>query len=148
MKRRHLLALVILALVVATVMAMGPVRVWDAMTLRTVEEYWPSGGLQRRYRVRLWQGRAHMQDHCDTWYENGQKRREIRQWPVYRMRGWSDTGQLRTYVVAGTGIHSTPAGRRVLEQVRMKNDVVVETRRSRPWFTEEEILRSVEGIDQ
>lgn len=36
MRHRHLLALVLLALVVATVMAMGPVRVWDALTLRTV----------------------------------------------------------------------------------------------------------------
>ena len=40
MRRRHLLALVILALVVATVLAMGPGRVWDALTLRTVEEYY------------------------------------------------------------------------------------------------------------
>ena len=36
MRRRHVLALVILALVVATVLATGPVRVWDWLTLRKV----------------------------------------------------------------------------------------------------------------
>ncbi len=55
MKRRHLLALVILALVVAAVLAVGPVRVWDALTLRTVEEHWPNDRLKRRYRIRLWE---------------------------------------------------------------------------------------------
>ena len=44
MKRRHLLALVILALVGATVLAMAPVRGWAALTVRTVEERPDTGG--------------------------------------------------------------------------------------------------------
>ena len=56
MSRRPLLALVILALVVATVLAMGPVRVWDWMTTKTVTEYDGNGTLVERYRVRLWSG--------------------------------------------------------------------------------------------
>ncbi len=37
---------------------------------------------------------------------------------------------------------------RVVSQRRLKGRIFVETRTSPPWFTEEEILQSVEGVEE
>ena len=156
MRRRHLLALVIRALVVATVLVVEPVPVWDWLTTKTVEEYYDDGTLRYRGWVRLWEARPAaplgwwvLGRDCDAWYENGQKVVVARYSPVERVRGWSETGQLLSNRVAGTGILTvTTAAGELLEQVRYKDDVVVETRFSPPWFTEEEILGSVEGVQE
>ena len=154
-----LLALAILALVVATVLAMGPVRVWDMLTLRMVEEYWPNGQIQRRYYLRLWDSQekddwpwvlAPTYADYDQWYENGQKEAEIRHSPVQSLRGWAETGIVTSYVVRGVGIQTTdasPTGAPV-EQYRFEDGQIVEIRTSPPWFTEEEILQSVEGVEE
>ena len=83
MTRGRIIAAVILALVLAVLMAFGPVRVWDWMTLRTVEEYWPSGQIKKRYAVRWWDSsegpedsallfRAMLVADYDAWHENGE----------------------------------------------------------------------------
>ena len=142
------------------------------MTLRTVEDYWPNGELRRRYLIRLWEDVKHLRatfleseaipatvadaaglalgTDYDEWYENGQKRMEVRCAPVRRVRGWFATGQLSDHMVAGTGIVTmcNPWTGEPLEQRRLQDDVVVDTRTSPPWFTEEEILQSVEGVEE
>ncbi len=79
MTRGRTIALVILALVVATVLAMGPGRVWDWMTLWTVEEYYPNGALHRRYKLR-WreplEGYENFRERYVEWYPNGERERE------------------------------------------------------------------------
>ena len=127
MKRRHVIALIILALVVATVLAMGPERVWDPMTTKTVEQYWPNGQLSARYRMRRWSGRIGL------------------------VQGWTPDGKLNTniWVFRGqlvTGIESGAVP--VRYQKRYVNGKRVELRTSPPWFTEEEILQSVEGVEE
>ncbi len=152
MRRRHVLALVILALVVATVTAAGPVRVWDALTRRTVEEYWPSGKLKHRYEVRLWESEDAHSGLLEFWYENGQREFEIRSSGEYllQVREWSPTGRLLTYLLSGEGIDTTVQEDTfgIVKQERSVNGVVVETRTSPPWFTEEEILQSVEAVEE
>ena len=70
MRRRHLLALVILALVVATVLVSRVgVRVWDALTTRTVTTYYDNGTPMERCRVRLWSG-VRVVGH-EGWHEDG-----------------------------------------------------------------------------
>ena len=75
MKRRHLLALVIVALVVATVLAVVPVRVWDALTLVAVERRNISD-TTLHYSVRRWRERTRENAVGPLtgriWYPNGQ----------------------------------------------------------------------------
>ena len=157
MRRRHLLALVILALVVATVVAAGgPMGVWDAVTLRTVEEYWPNGRAMHRYEVRLWESvedNALSRGDYTFWHENGQKEFQMHSGAVVQVREWSPTGRLLTYLRSGDGVETTVHGDEIisgdnLKQERSVNGVVIETRTSPPWFTEEEILQAVEGVEE
>lgn len=79
MRYRYLLVLILLAVVFATGVAMGPV-LWDALTLLTVEEHWPNGQMKSRYYRRLWESvdrdwssAIDLRDH-DAWYGADQVR--------------------------------------------------------------------------
>ena len=156
MIRRRIIAGVILALVVATVVAMGPVQVWDALTLTTVEEYWPNGNLRLRYYT--WRWRSVGDDTPDSivwrrslerWYENGQKERE--ELFVGRngfvARAWLEDGRLWFHAGPSGKFSSVFADGEVRGQALWSGDHV-ERRKSPPWFTEEEILQSVEGVEE
>ena len=164
MRRRHLLALVILALVVATVLAFGPVRVWDALTLRTVEEHWPNGQLKRRYQRQWWSGES-VYSHVgswEEWHEDGQPAHQIIANSLGNgyAKAWSRNGHLIAYHStrrgeAHTGVYvleqpvgMPPTSWVIEKQWRRLAGVDVETRTSPPWFTEEEILQSVEGVEE
>ena len=172
MRRRHLLALVILALVVATVLAMGPVRVWDALTLRKVEEYYDNGSLSGRYYVRWWEPEPADYEAWEFFDERGRLVSQMRLDGF--LRHWADDGRLRTAALmrngdpvqgvyttetvwvsaamfdkgARPGDGVTMGSRREMMQVRYVDGTEVETRTSPPWFTEEEILQSVEGVEE
>ena len=126
MRRRHLLALVILTLVVATVLASGSFRDW--ITTWRGEEYWPNGQLSARYTGPRWSRQTGL---VERWTQDG-------------------TLATRIWIVEGrqtSGIEANLAGP-VRFQKWWSASVPVEIRRSPPWFTEEEILQSVEGVEE
>ncbi len=172
MTRGRTIALVILALVVATVMAMGPVRVWDALTLRTMERpwvhavsvarLWPGDDVVTcRYRVPRWSdGEDHLPRGVPLqgWHENGQLAIEVyvpSQGPGYR-RVWSRDGELTTNMLLHdgyphVGILTAWPGGAPSRKAQVRSDGgknAAEARASPPWFTEEEILQSVEGVEE
>ena len=165
MRRRHLLALIILAFVVATVLAMGPVRVWDWMTLWTVEEYYPNGALHRRYKLR-WQepreGYENFRERYVEWYPNGEREREyLGAGPGFRHgrvreRWWDEEGRLFSCLIhlqgkpyqGFLGFHGFKGNKPFSAQFRYTAGEMIEMRTSPPWFTEEEILQSVEGVEE
>ena len=123
------------------------------ITTRTVEEYWPNGQMRNRYRLPWWvtadewtwvHGVTRQSD-FDAWYENGQKQIERRRAPVWQIREWSETGEVTTWKLDGTGIETWTEDERRWQN-RYKGGELVETRTSPPWFTEEEILQAVEGV--
>ena len=149
MRRRHLLALVILALVVATVLAFGPVRVWDWITIMTVTEYYDDGTPHHRYRVRRWSGERVL-GVSEGWYEDGtlQFREDWEQsfW-AYTPRGalyQFSYGSLRHSITLSSNVASDWSiwGQGLCVNKRY------ESRTSPPWFTEEEILQAVEGVEE
>ncbi len=157
MRRRHVLALVILALVVATVLA-----AWDALTLRTVEERSETDGASIHFEVRLWDhqsvanavGVVTYRDKNDSRTKTTRKlsdgRTEFRFWEGDALRGLSHS-DLETVAggvwVGDTGTYWVTLNDRNT-QFMCRGGAIVEIRRSPPWFTEEEILQSVEGGEE
>ncbi len=141
MTRRRIIAGVILALVVATVVAS-----WDALTVRTVEEYWPNGGLRSRSRFRLWDD-VDSAFQNELWHENGRlcmSQRRGRFWKV-----WIPSGQLVSYLRKDVGVYTELSdAREIMSQTRRRGLVTLEERTSPPWFTEQEILQAVEGVEE
>ena len=148
MRRRHLLALVILALVVATVVAS-----WDALTLRTVEEVIPTVGTAH-FHVRFWNDRIRLnavgtitfRDSHGNRIQTARKlrdgREEITQWEGDEIRG-------RHFSTSLDGVLWFDAfAPRVQVQTMRRHGVPTETRTSPPWFTDEEILQAVEGAEE
>ncbi len=170
MRRRHPLAVVILALVVATLLAFGPVRVWDALTLRTVEERSETDGTSIHFEVRLWDDQSVANAVGVVTYrdENGHKikttrrlrdgRTEVRYWEGDELRGLShsDLNWVRSSGANGlnptVGFGDTDGTYWIkwggTEQVLVRSRVIVERRTSPPWFTDEEILQAVEGVEE
>ena len=167
MTRGRTIALVILALVVATVVAMGPVRVWDALTLREVQRVVTTRGSEiseiASYRVRFWDDSGPLRNAVgvvtirDTQGNTTRTRNmqdghwEVRQWECGELRG------MMIYDLRGVDSWPPPLDfiRRnrshgvIWEPNSHTGDPIQfmtdgsEQRISPPWFTEEEILQSV-----
>ena len=156
MTRGRTIALVILALVVATVLALEPVRVWDALTLRTVEERLPNGN-RCRYRCRRWvEPSLEQADALEVLDESGRKIVELTLDGIYRE--WAEDGDLKTAIRARGGerhgiesiVVNTVSGGKLgsqREQNRYVNGVLVERRSEEPWFSPDDIAGSVMGAD-
>ncbi len=154
MRRRHLLALVILALVVAMVLAVGPGRVFIAVMTKQVTVDWPNGNLRLRYHTWRWRSvgdetpdvftwlRSHEQ-----WYENGQKERESFLGRDAFQRSWLEDGRLWGCASPSGKFESRVSNGEFSEQ-RLRSRDQFEIRTSPPWFTEEEILQVVEGVEE
>ena len=154
MRRRHLLALVILALVVATVLAMGPVRVFDAVMTKQVTVDWPNGNLRLRYNTWRWRSAADdtpnrivWRRSLARWYENGQKGEEWFRGRDFINRSWQEDGRL-WFHASPSGEFSSALRNGEFSEQRLRSGDQFEIRGSPPWFTEEEILQSVEGVEE
>ena len=168
MRVRYRLVLLMIALSIATILAVGPIRTWDTLTLRTTEDWQRPDGVRNRTRARLW-SKPGFVEFFESWYPDGTKRYEgtahdwNANWAGYA-KWWTEQGELVTYCVWAEGepqhgvfemythyfedgptglVESRPPTRK---QTRYLDSTAVETRTSPPWFSEEEILRSMESF--